>query len=83
MDSFIESLHLYCANLSKFPGTGSMSITIGCILVSSPIVLAPLKQSDSQYLEKVLQLLNTLHKRKYAAQTLILVFQPSSMPNQI
>ena len=29
---FIESLHLRCTNLSKFPGSGSMSITIDCIL---------------------------------------------------
>ena len=39
------------------------------ILVSSPIVtcLAPLKKSDSQLVEKVLQLLNPLYKRKHAA----------------
>ena len=39
------------------------------ILVSSPIVtcLATLKKSDSQLAEKVLQLLNPLHKRKHSA----------------
>jgi len=44
---FIESLHLHCTNLRKFPGTGSMSIAIGCILEPSSFQphCAPLKMS--------------------------------------